>query len=66
MTVHYMDIIYRHGQYTVTLAMVKRLEAFEMWIHRRMLKISCTDKISNKEVLRRASVNWQLMKTIQQ
>ena len=37
-----------------------------MWIYRRMLKISWTDKISNKEVLRRANANRQLMKTIQQ
>ena len=37
-----------------------------MWIYRRMLKISWTDKMSNKEVLRRANANRQLMKTIQQ
>ena len=37
-----------------------------MWIYRRKLKISWTDKMSNKEVLRRANANRQLMKTIQQ
>ena len=31
-----------------------------------MLKISWSDKISNKEVLRRANANRQLMKTIKQ
>ena len=40
--------------------------AFEMWIYRRMPKISWTDKISNQEVLRRASTSRQLIKTIQQ
>jgi len=29
----------------------KRLEAMEMWIWRRMEKISLVDRISNKEVL---------------
>ena len=37
-----------------------------MWIYRRMLKISWSDKISNKEVLRSANASRQLMKTIQQ
>ena len=50
----------------LTSAMVTRLEAFKMWIYRRISKISWTDKMSNKEVLRRANANRQLMKTIQQ
>jgi len=32
-----------------------RLEAFEMWIWRRMEKISWLDKVSNEEVLRRVN-----------
>ena len=49
---------------SLTSAMTKRFEAFEMWIYHRMLKISWTDKTSNKEVLRRANANRQQMKTI--
>jgi len=30
-----------------------RLEAFELWTYRRMLKISCVDRITNDKVLRR-------------
>ena len=59
-------LLYGAETWTLTSAMVKHLEAFEMWIYRRMLKISWTDKMSNKEVLRRANANRQLMKTIQQ
>ena len=59
-------LLYGAETWTLTSAMVNRLEAFEMWIYRRMLKIAWTDKMSNKEVLRRANANRQLMKTIQQ
>ena len=33
----------------------ERLEAMEMWIWRRMEKISWVDKISNEEVLKRVN-----------
>ena len=35
----------------------RRLEAFEMWIWRRMEKISWLDKVTNEEVLRRVKEN---------
>lgn len=45
-------------------AVLNRLEAFEMWIHRRMLRVSWTDMLTNEEVLRRASTERQLLTTI--
>jgi len=42
----------------------KRLEAFEMWGYRRMLKISWMDKINNKEGLERMSEGELLWKII--
>ena len=42
--------------WTVTKAMEKRINAFEMKIYRRMLCISYMDRISNKEVLERINV----------
>ena len=33
--------------------MCKKVNAFEMWCYRRLLKISWRDKITNEEVLRR-------------
>ena len=37
----------------------KRSEAFEMWIWRRMEKISWLDKVTNEEVLRRINEDRQ-------
>jgi hypothetical protein len=31
----------------------KYLKSFEMWCWRRLVKISCTDRVKNEEVLRR-------------
>ena len=39
----------------------RRLEAFEMWIWRRMEKISWLDKVTNKEVLRRVDEDRQIL-----
>ena len=43
---------------------VKKLEAFEMWIWRRIEKISWKDHISNKEVLKRVKERRSLIETI--
>jgi len=39
----------------------RRLEAFEMWIWRRMEKISWLDKVINEEVLRRVNEDRQIL-----
>jgi len=44
----------------------KRLEAFEMCIRRRMLKISWLDKVTNEEVLRRVNKDKQILNYIWQ
>lgn len=41
----------------------KRLEAFEMWCWRRLLKISWTEKVTNKEVLERVQEEKHILKT---
>jgi len=43
---------------------VKRLEAFEMWLWRRMEKISWTEHISNEEVLRMVGEERSILATI--
>ena len=43
---------------------VKKLEAFEMWIWRRIEKILWKDHISNKEVLKRVKGRRSLIETI--
>jgi ribosomal 50S subunit-associated protein YjgA (DUF615 family) len=42
----------------------KRIEAAEMWFFRRILRISWTEKITNKEVLEKAGTKRSLISTI--
>jgi len=45
--------LYSAETWTLTETLRKKLEAFESLVWRRMLKISCTEKITNEEVLKR-------------
>ncbi len=42
----------------------KRLEAFEMWVWRRMERISWMDRVTNEEVLDRVQEKRKLLETI--
>lgn len=42
----------------------KKIEAFEMWIYRRMLRIAWTDRIRNTEVLLRLNATTEVINTI--
>jgi hypothetical protein len=55
---------YAAETWTMTLADRKRVEAFEMWTWRRMMKISWTEKVSNKEVLERVDEERVLLQMI--
>jgi len=44
-------------------AITKKLEAFELWLYRRMLKIPWIARIINIEVLRRMNKNTELINT---
>ena len=43
---------------------IRRIEALEMWIWRRMERISWTEKITNEEVLRRVGEKRSMVETI--
>jgi endonuclease/exonuclease/phosphatase family metal-dependent hydrolase len=43
---------------------IKAIEAFEMWIWRRMLKVSWKDRVTNDEVLERIGENRRIIDTI--
>jgi len=49
----------------MTQADKERLEAFEMRVWRRMLKISWVDKVSNAEVLQKVQENKSILDTVQ-
>ena len=55
-----------YGSETWTLKEIekKKLEAFEMWLWRRMEKISYTEHVTNKTVLERVGEKRSLMNTI--
>jgi len=58
-------VLYASETWSVTEADGKRLEAMEMWIWRRMEKISWVDKISNEEVfLQRINETKTMLDTV--
>ena len=57
-------LLYGSECWTITKELQNKLEAAEMWFWRRILKISWTHKVSNKDVLIRAKTQRTLMETI--
>ena len=57
--------LYGSEAWTIGKVDQKRLEAFETWCWRRMLKIKWTDKIRNEEVYRRVEEKRTLWNTIE-
>ena len=57
-------LLYGAESWTISRTIQDRLQAAEMWFLRRMLRISWTDRITNKVVLGRAGTSRQLIKTI--
>lgn len=57
-------LLYGAECWTVTATLLKKLEAFEMWIYRRILRVSWIDKVTNVEILRRLDKETEIVKTI--
>ena len=58
-------MLYAAETWTMTQDDKERLEAFEMWIWRKILKISWVDKVSNAEVLQKVQENKSILDTVQ-
>ena len=58
--------IYGMEGWTLTQALENRIEAFEMGLYRKILRISWRDRVTNLEVLRRMNTNKELLPTIKQ
>ena len=54
-------LMYGCESWTITQELEKKLKATEMWMLRRMLRISWTEHVSNEEVLGRANYNRRLL-----
>ena len=50
--------------WTLNQEMIRRIESFEMWCWRRMLKVKWTEKKTNAEVLKEANVERSLLTSI--
>ena len=60
------NALYAAETWTLTSTDVKRLEAFEMWCWRRMLKINWMDKVTNEDVLMLANESRRIISVIRQ
>jgi len=58
--------LYAAETWTISKTDLKRIKAFEMWIWRKMEKISWTAKVSNSDVLNRVKENCCIISTINQ
>jgi len=63
-TLIWTTLLYGAETWTLRKEDIRRLEAVEMWMWRRMEKISWTEKITNEEVLERVGEERQLIKLI--
>lgn len=57
-------LLYGSESWTLKKTEIKRLESCEMWIWRRMERVSWRDRVRNEEVLRRAGEERTLIRTI--
>jgi len=58
-------VLYGAETWTMTQADKERLETFDMWAWRRMLKVSWVDKVSNAEVLQKVQENNSILDAVQ-
>lgn len=57
-------LLYGMESWTLKVTTMNKLEAFEMWAYRRVLKIPWTARITNENVLRRINRDRELLLTI--
>ena len=57
-------LFYGVESWTLTKASCRKLEAFEMWLYRRMLRVSWPDRVIKEEILRRMRKNMEVLLTV--
>ena len=57
-------LLYGSENWVLTRNLINKIEAFEMWTYRRMMKISWTSHTSNDEVLQMVGEERNLFKTV--
>ncbi|KMQ95932.1 endonuclease-reverse transcriptase [Lasius niger] len=62
----YSVLLYGAEAWTLTQASEKEIDAFEMWIYRRLMRISWVNHMTNAEVLQRIGQEKEILNTIKQ
>lgn len=57
-------LLYGVETWTLNTKTINKLEAFEMWTYRRILKVPWTERVSNEEILSRMSKDREMLYTI--
>ena len=57
-------LLYGCETWTISRSMEKRLEAAEMWMWRRVLNVSWTERVRNERILERMGTERELLTTI--
>jgi hypothetical protein len=62
----YVFLVLNYGgeSWTWNRAMSSKVNAFEMWCYRRMLKIKYTDRVTNVEVLNRIQTELKFLSSM--
>ena len=60
----YSVLLYGVETWTLKAETLSKLQAFELWLYRRILKIPWTDKVTNEEVLRRMNTTADLVNIV--
>lgn len=60
----FSTLLYGVEAWTLNNKDMKRLEAFEMWAYRRILKVAWTEKVRNTEILVRVQKNTEIIATV--
>ena len=55
-------LFYGAETWTITKSLLSKLDAFEMWVYRRVLQMPWTEKITNEEVLRRVGTDREIVR----
>lgn len=60
----FSTLLYGMEAWTLNAATIRKLESFERWTYRRILKILWTEHVTNNEVMRRINKEMEIIETI--
>ncbi|CAG9830637.1 unnamed protein product [Diabrotica balteata] len=60
----FSTLLYGMEAWTLNASTAKKLEAFEMRVYRRIMKISCNEHVTNNEVMKRINKRMEVLEII--